>query len=76
MGRFLSFVSGAMLGALVGAVTALLLAPMPGEELQRRARERIEAIRDEVREAYEARLAQLEAELEALRRGRKEPTEA
>lgn len=67
MRRFMSFLSGAFLGALVGAVAALLLAPASGEDLQLRARERLLSLRDEVRDAYASRKAQLEAELEALR---------
>lgn len=67
MRQFMSFLSGAFLGALVGAVAALLLAPSSGEDLQLRARERLLSLRDEVRDAYASRKAQLEAELEALR---------
>ena len=68
MGRFFSFLMGALTGALVGATVALLLAPSSGEELQTRARERFTSVKDEVRQAYEARVAQLEAELESLRK--------
>lgn len=68
MRRFASFLAGTICGALVGAVTALLLAPTSGEEFQARARERYENLRDEIREAYAARIAQLEAELESLRK--------
>jgi gas vesicle protein len=67
MRRFMNFLSGVMLGAVAGAVTALLLAPTSGEELRSRARERFDDLSDDVREAYEARVAQLEAELEKLR---------
>ncbi len=67
MRRFLSFLAGVMSGALVGAVTALLLAPTSGKELQSRITENVESIRDEMKEAYETRMAQLEAEIEALR---------
>ena len=67
MRRFTTFLAGTLCGALVGAVTALLLAPYAGEELRIRARERIDAFRDEVREAYATRTAQLEAELANLR---------
>ncbi|MFN2273710.1 MAG: YtxH domain-containing protein [Anaerolineales bacterium] len=67
MRRFFSFVAGAMCGALVGSITALLLAPASGEELRGEIRDRSAAFRDEVREAYEARVAQLEAELEQMR---------
>jgi len=67
MRRFMNFIAGALCGALVGGVTALLLAPASGEELRARARTRAEEFRGEVREAYETRMAQLEAELDALR---------
>ncbi len=68
MRRFFSFLAGTLTGALVGAAVALLFAPSSGAELQSRARERITSLRDEVREAYDARVAQLEAELESLRK--------
>ena len=68
MRRFMSFFAGAMCGALVGSVTALLLAPSSGEILQQRMRDRATSFRDEVRDAYDARMAQLEAELESLRK--------
>jgi gas vesicle protein len=67
MRRFMTFIAGAFCGALVGAVTALLLAPYAGEELRARTRDRVETFRDEVREAYATRVAQLEAELATLR---------
>ena len=54
----------------MGAVTALLLAPTSGEELRSQARERIDDLSDDVREAYNARVAQLEAELDKLRSSR------
>lgn len=67
MRRFFSFLIGTVTGAVVGAAVALLLAPMSGEELQNRARERVNTLADDIREAYAARVAQLEAELEDLR---------
>jgi gas vesicle protein len=72
MRRFISFLTGTICGALVGAGIAILLAPSSGEELQSRARQRISSLRDEVRQAYETRMAQLEAELESLRSGKQE----
>ncbi len=66
MRKFASFVFGSVMGAMFGAVVALLIAPSSGEELQARARERVSTLRDEVQNAYEARAAQLQAELEAL----------
>jgi gas vesicle protein len=61
------FIAGSICGAAVGAIAALLLAPYSGEELRGRAKDRADAIRDEIIEAYETRTAQLEAELETLR---------
>ncbi|HLB48366.1 MAG TPA: YtxH domain-containing protein [Anaerolineales bacterium] len=67
MQRFFSFVAGAMCGAAFGAVTALLLAPMSGHELQTQSRARAEQIAAEVRKAYEDKQAELKAQLEALK---------
>ena len=67
MRRLTMLLAGTICGALVGAVTALLLAPYSGQELRDRMELRARQIQDEVREAYETRRAQLEAELEALR---------
>ncbi|MEX0787415.1 MAG: YtxH domain-containing protein [Anaerolineales bacterium] len=67
MRRLSNFITGAFLGALVGAVAALLLAPASGEDLQSRAREKLASLRDEVQNAYSSRKSQLEAELESLR---------
>ena len=66
MRKFASFVFGSVMGAMFGAVVALLIAPSSGEELQARARERVLTLRDEVQDAYEVRAAQLQAELDAL----------
>jgi len=71
MRQLASFLAGALTGALIGGITALLLAPMSGEELRSRGRERFDEISDDVREAYSARVAQLEAEVARLRSGKK-----
>jgi gas vesicle protein len=68
MQRFGNFMVGIVTGALVGSIAALLLAPMSGEELRTQAAERADAVRQDVLEAYEARVAQLEAELDRLRK--------
>lgn len=67
MRRFMTFLTGVVCGALIGAVTALLLAPTSGEELRGRVQKRTEELRDEIREAYDTRMAQLEGELSNLR---------
>jgi gas vesicle protein len=71
MRQLASFLAGALAGALIGGITALLLAPMSGEELRSKGRERFNEISDDVREAYSARVAQLEAEVARLRAGKK-----
>ncbi len=68
MSRFINFMVGIITGALVGSIAALLLAPMSGEELRTQASERADAVRKDVLEAYEMRVAQLEAELDRLRK--------
>jgi gas vesicle protein len=75
MRRLMNFLAGAMCGALVGAVTALLMAPTSGEILQQRLKDRTTSLSEEIREAYEARMTQLEAELESLRSPRKSAEE-
>lgn len=67
MGQVKSFLKGAFFGALVGAVAALLVAPDSGEALKSKAAQRIQGFRSELENAYDARKAQLESELERLR---------
>jgi gas vesicle protein len=67
MRRFTSFMTGIFWGAIVGSVAVLLLTPESGEELRSKITQRTDAFRDEVQQAYAARVAQLEAELEQLR---------
>jgi gas vesicle protein len=67
MNKMMGFLAGVFCGAVVGSVAALLLAPMSGRELQSQTRERFDDLFDEAREAAEARRAQLEAQLAALK---------
>jgi gas vesicle protein len=67
MRRLMMLLAGSMCGALVGAVAALLLTPASGRELQLQVRTRFDTLRQDVREAYDARREQLEAELKELR---------
>lgn len=75
MRRMMMLLAGAMCGALVGSVSALLLAPISGKDLRQRIGGRFADIRADVIEAYETRRAQLEAELDSLRKPRP-PAEA
>jgi gas vesicle protein len=76
MRRLFSFLLGTITGALFGAAIAILIAPSSGEELQARARERVTNLRDEIQDAYQARVSQLEAELESMRKQPEPETEA
>ena len=64
----INFLSGLILGGLVGATLAILLAPESGEELRGEIRERVESIQAEVNRAASERRAELERELAGLRR--------
>ena len=67
MRGLMSFLVGAMLGGLVGATIALLLAPASGDELRQQMRQQAEHIQLEVKHAAEERRRELEEQLAALR---------
>jgi gas vesicle protein len=68
MQKAISFVSGIILGSLVGATMAILLAPKSGDELRGEIQQRYIELKDEVQSAAEARRSELERQLEALRK--------
>jgi gas vesicle protein len=65
-----SFFAGVMSGALVGAVAALLLAPMSGIELQQEAQRQFDRVMADARAAAESKRADLETQLAALKKPR------
>jgi gas vesicle protein len=67
MGKITGFLAGLMSGAIVGAVAALLMAPMSGHELQAQTRDQFDNLVDDARHAAETKRVQLEAQLEALK---------
>lgn len=67
MRKFLSFLGGTLMGALVGATVALLLTPSSGETLRTQIRERFLALQDELSKAAEDRKIELENYLTTLR---------
>ncbi len=69
MKKVFSFLLGVVSGAMVGAVTAILLAPYSGSELQERVRTRAQDLVDEGRRAAANRRSELQAQLEAFKRG-------
>lgn len=67
MKGLLSFLSGAVMGSLVGATLAILFAPASGEELREQMRERADYIQNEMKQAAASRRAELEREIAILR---------
>jgi gas vesicle protein len=67
MRKFLSFMMGVVMGGLVGATVALLLAPFSGETLRGQIRERVGSLQAELTEAAGTRRAELEKHLANLR---------
>lgn len=70
MRRFFSFLSGVLVGGVIGAVVALLFAPASGEELLSDVQDRATTLREEVRSAAQTRRAELERQLADLRKPR------
>jgi gas vesicle protein len=69
MQRVLNFLAGLLIGGLVGAVAALLFAPMSGDELRGEVQNRTDQVVTDIRTAMDEERKRLEAELEALKRG-------
>ncbi|NJD58754.1 MAG: hypothetical protein C3F13_17595 [Anaerolineales bacterium] len=67
MNKVISFLTGAILGGLVGATIAILMAPSSGIELRGQIQERSIELRDEIKSVAQERRAELERELESLR---------
>jgi gas vesicle protein len=67
MRNFMNFLSGAVVGALVGATLALLLAPHSGDKLRGDLQARVGQLRADVQQAANDRRADLEEQLARLR---------
>jgi hypothetical protein len=67
MNKVVSFLSGLITGALLGAAVAILLAPASGQDLRDQMTNRARQIEIEVKQAAAARRAELEQQLDALR---------
>lgn len=67
MNRTLNFLAGVMCGALVGAVTALLLAPASGEELQAQMKGEFSNMVEDARRVAQERRTEMENALRDLR---------
>ncbi|MGB9594625.1 MAG: YtxH domain-containing protein [Anaerolineae bacterium] len=69
MRRAILFLGGVICGALVGAAAGVLLAPQSGAETQEYLRKRLDEIKAEAMEAYEARRKELMEEFERAKKG-------
>ena len=67
MKQFMAFLSGVIMGAMVGSTIAVLLAPASGEDVRNQLQSRITRLQEEIRKAAAERRAELEEQLEALR---------
>ncbi|MCW5875532.1 MAG: YtxH domain-containing protein [Anaerolineales bacterium] len=68
MRRIPAFIVGLAGGALLGAVTAILLTPASGEDLRSDFQQRFNRFREELEAAAEDRRLELERQLETMRR--------
>jgi gas vesicle protein len=67
MNKFVNFIMGVIMGGLVGATVAILLAPSSGEEMRGQLQERSIRLSDDIKAVAEERRSELERELENLR---------
>lgn len=69
MNKLFSFMAGALCGALIGAVTAILIAPSSGEELVANAKLRWDEAMAEAAKAKEETERQLTAQFSQMKEG-------
>lgn len=68
MGKLLEFLGGLLLGALLGAAIAMLLAPEPGDKTRGAIRSHLNAVIEDGRRAAAERRAELEAQFAEAKR--------
>jgi gas vesicle protein len=66
MSKTISFLNGVFIGAIAGALLALLLTPKSGRDLREELKREVEDILAEGRRAAEQRQRELEAQLRQL----------
>jgi gas vesicle protein len=69
MRHLMSFLSGILSGAVVGAIAAILLAPTSGKEMIGGIQGRADQLVDNLKSAVEQERQRLEVELASLKRG-------
>lgn len=66
MRKAMSFIFGAILGGVLGALTALLLAPYSGDEMRSVIQKGVENIQIEIKEAAQQKRTELEDQLQGF----------
>jgi gas vesicle protein len=66
MRKAMAFTFGAIMGGVIGALVALLMAPSSGEELQASIKKQVEDIQLEIKEAAQKKREELEGQLDEL----------
>ena len=66
MKKAIAFIFGAVLGGVLGGITALMLAPYSGEELRTVIQKEVDNIQVEIKEAAQKKRAELEEQLDEL----------
>lgn len=67
MQKIMNFFVGLLVGGLIGATVVILVTPASGEEIRSQIQERSIQLKDEIKAVADARRAELERELAALR---------
>lgn len=67
MQRTISFLAGAITGALVGATLMVLFTPASGETIRSDLRNRVQSLQGQMKDAAATRRQELEAQLASLR---------
>jgi len=70
MRKLFNFLFGFMLGAVVGAAIAILLAPEAGDATRGQIQLRVDQVVEEGKRAAAERRAELETQLEQLKKGK------
>ena len=66
MRKAMAFTFGAIMGGVIGALVALLMAPSSGEELRASIQKQVEDIQSEISDAAQKKRAELEEQLDEL----------